>query len=258
MKPLALCLALVFVGCGSAPKPAAEQPKADKAPAPKPDYYKVDPATAGSVTGRVLFTGKKPPRKKIDVSEDPQCAQMQASGLYDESVVVNPDGSLANVFVYVKQGLEGKTFEPPKEAVVIDQKGCRFGPRVLGIQTAQPLNVSNSDPVTHNIHPLAQTNRAWNQSQDPGTEPLKRRFAQHEVMIKVKCNIHSWMRAWIGAVEHPYFAVTGAPRGNFTISNLPPGDYTIEAWHELYGSQEQKVTVNPSGKADVAFTFKGE
>ena len=250
-------VALVFSGCSSAPKPEQAKSPVSTA-APKVEYFHVDAATAGAVHGRVSFAGKRPTRKKIDVSEDPMCAKMHAAGLYDESVVLNPNGTLANVFVYVKQGLDGKTFEPSKEPVLIDQKGCRFGPRVLGIQTGQPLNVVNSDPVTHNIHPLAQVNRAWNQSQDPQTEPLKRRFLQREVMIKVKCNIHSWMRAWIGAVEHPYFAVSSQSDGSFELPNLPPGDYTIEAWHEVYGVQEQKITVKPSGKEEVSFTFKGE
>jgi plastocyanin len=250
-----LLLALL-TGCSQTPKePAAKTEKATP-PAP-PVYFKVDPATAGVLKGKIAFTGRKPARRKIDVSEDPQCAKMHKAGLYDETVVVNPNGTLANVFVYIKQGLEGKTFEPPAEPVTIDQSGCWFKPRVLGIQTGQLLTVTNSDPVTHNIHPLAQVNRAWNQSQDPGSEPLKRRFKEREVMIRVKCNIHSWMRAWIGAVEHPYFAVTGTD-GSFEIRNVPPGDYTVEVWHEQYGVQEQKITVKPSGKEDLAFTFKGE
>ena len=247
-----LLLSAALVSCSTAP--VAE--KKPEAPA-KPVYFKVDPATAGSVSGKILFTGKKPARKKIDVDEDRQCAAMHKAGLYDQTVVVNPNGTLANAFIYVKQGLEGKTFEPPATPVTIDQKGCWFEPRVLGIQTGQPLNVSNSDPVTHNIHPMAQVNRAWNQSQDPGAEPLKRKFAQREVMIRVKCNIHSWMRAWIGAVEHPYFAVTGTD-GTFELKNLPPGDYTVEAWHEQYGTQEMKVSVPPAGKQEATFTFKGE
>jgi len=249
--------AALLAGCSQAPPPAVEK-KSDKPAPAKVNYFRVDPSTAGTVRGKILFTGRKPPKKRIDVSEDPMCAKMHGGGLYDESVVVNANGTLSNVFVYVKGGLEGKSFEPPKEPVVIDQKGCWFEPRVLGIQTGQPLTIRNSDPVTHNIHPMAEINRAWNQSQDPGTEPLRRRFSQREVMIKVKCNIHSWMRAWIGAVEHPYFAVTGKADGSFVIPNLPPGDYTIEAWHEVYGRQEQKISVRPSGTEALSFTFKGE
>jgi len=249
-----LLLSVALVSCSTAP--VAEK-KADKEAPAKPVYFKVDPSTAGSVSGKILFTGKKPPKKKIDVDEDRQCAAMHKAGLYDQSVVVNPNGTLANAFIYVKTGLEGKTFEPPTTPVTIDQKGCWFEPRVIGIQTGQPLNVTNSDPVTHNIHPMAQVNRAWNQSQDPGSEPLKRKFMAREIMIRVKCNIHSWMRAWIGVVEHPYFAVTGTD-GSFELKNLPPGDYTVEAWHEQYGTQEVKVSVRPGGKQEATFTFKGE
>ena len=165
-------------------------------------------------------------------------------------------GALANVFVYIQQGLEGKQFRPAAEAVTIDQRGCWFYPRVVGIVTGQSLTVKNSDPVAHNIHPRAHMNREWNQSQSPGAG-IHARFARPEIMIRVKCDIHSWMRAWIGVVDHPYFAVTGAD-GDFEIGNVPAGEYTLEAWQELLGKQEQKVTVTAARKTAVAFTFKGE
>jgi plastocyanin len=191
------------------------------------------------------------------MSGDPACVEAHHGKAYDESLVVNANGTLANVFVYVKSGLGGKVFEVPSTPVTIDQKGCWFHPRVLGIQTAQTLEVINSDPVTHNIHPMAQINREWNHSQGQGDAPLARRFLKPEVMIRVKCNIHSWMHAFIGVVDHPYFAVTGAG-GTFEIPNLPPGDYVIEAWHETLGTQQQKITVTPAGKIEADFTFKGE
>jgi hypothetical protein len=117
--------------------------------------------------------------------------------------------------------------------------------------------VSNSDPVTHNIHPLAQINREWNHSQGQGDPPLNRRFIKPEIMIRVKCNIHSWMRAYIGVLAHPYFAVTGAD-GAFEIRNLPPGAYVLEAWHESLGVQDQPVKITPSGKVEVSFKFQGD
>ncbi len=172
-------------------------------------------------------------------------------------MVVSPNGALANVFIYIKSGLEGKTFEVPAAPVTFDQRGCAFHPRVTGIQTGQTLQVTNSDPVTHNIHPLPQNNREWNHSQGAGDAPLARKFMRPEVMIRVKCNIHSWMRAFIGVVEHPYFAVTG-PDGTFEIPNVPPGEYLIEAWQETLGTQEQKITVAPSGKIEINFVLKGE
>lgn len=252
MKPVALLCAVVLAACsGSKPESAAK-------PAPAaPVYFKVDPSTAATVTGTIKFTGKKPARKPVDMSNDPACVEAHHGRAYDESEVVNPNGTLANVFVYVKTGLEGKTFPIPSAPVTIDQQGCWFRPRVLGIQVGQVLNVTNSDPVTHNIHPVAEINREWNHSQGQGDPPLERKFLKPEVLIRVKCNIHSWMHAFIGVVDNPYFAVTGAD-GSFSLPNLPPGEYTIEAVHEKLGAQDQKITVGPKGAGVADFTFKGE
>jgi plastocyanin len=248
------CGAMVFFSCSGTPK---KEPAAAPKQAAAPSYFTVDPATAGTLTGTIKFSGRKPALKRIDMSEDPACVAAHHGKAYDESVVVNPNGTLANVFIYLKSGLEGKTFAVPATPAVIDQNGCWFQPRVLGIQTGQTLQVTNSDPVTHNIHPLAQINREWNHSQGQGDAPLARRFIKPEVMIRVKCNIHSWMHAFIGVVEHPYFAVSGS-NGAFEIPNLPPGDYVVEAWQEKLGTQEQKITITPSGKILANFTFKGE
>ena len=166
-RPLVGCLLLAFLlpsGCGKTTK----SPPSTAAATPAPVYFKVDPATAGVVEGKIRFTGKKPVRKVIDMSEEPACVEAHHGKAYDESVVVNPNGTLANVFVYIKSGLEGKTFAVPATPVTIDQQGCWFHPRVLGIQTGQVLSVVNSDPVTHNIHPMAEINREWNHSQGPG------------------------------------------------------------------------------------------
>jgi plastocyanin len=255
--PLLILFCIVAVLCGCSGTGTKEPQTASKKEEPAPSYFKVDPATAGVLKGTIKFTGKKPARKPIDMSGDPACAEAHHGKAYDELVVVNPNGTLANVFIYIKSGLEGKTFAVPATPVAIDQRGCGFHPRVMGIQTGQTLQISNSDPVTHNIHPLAQINREWNHSQGAGEPPLARKFVKPEVMIRVKCNIHSWMRAYIGVVEHPYFAVTG-PDGTFEIRNVPPGDYVIDAWQEILGSQEQKVTVTPSGNIEADFSFKGE
>jgi plastocyanin len=249
---LLLCLLALLAGCNK------EKPAETKAALPAvKEYFKLDPATAGSVAGRIRYTGKKPARKMIDMSGDPACAEAHHGKAYDESLEVSANGTLANVFVYVKTGLEGKAFPVPAAPVTIDQKGCWFHPRVLGIQVGQKLEVINSDPVTHNIHPMAQINREWNHSQGEGDPPLARRFLKPEVMIRVKCNIHSWMHAFIGVVDHPYYAVTGAD-GNFKIDNLPPGNYVLEAWQETLGAQQANITVTPSGKVETSFTFKGE
>ncbi|HYP07827.1 MAG TPA: DUF2012 domain-containing protein [Bryobacteraceae bacterium] len=209
----------------------------------------------GDITGKITFSGETTQAERIDISEDEECVKLNKSGLYDNSLVVNKDGSLENVFVYIKSGLAGEAKNLPSEAVVLDQRGCQFAPRVLAVRAKQQIKITNSDPVTHNVHPIAKMNREWNQSQAPGDPALERRFVRPEVMIRVKCNVHSWMRSWIAVMDHPYFAITKAD-GSFSIPNVPPGDYTLEAWHEKLGTQEQRVHIDPSGKTTLAFQFK--
>jgi plastocyanin len=246
------CAAALLAGCSA--KDKTEQPKVTQA-VPAPTYFKVDPATAGTVTGQILYKGKRPAPKPIDMSEEPACVEAHKGKAYDESLVVNRKGDLANAFIYIKSGLEGKTFQVPADPVIIDQKGCWFHPRVLGIQVGQELKVINSDPVTHNIHPMAQVNREWNHSQGAGDPPIARKFLKPEIMVPVKCNIHSWMHAYIGVLDHPYFAVS-KDDGTFEIKNLPPGTYTLGVWTQTLGTQERQITVAPQGKAEANFTFK--
>jgi plastocyanin len=245
--------AALLAACSTAPSAKNDSAKKETPQA----YFKPDPATVGSVSGTVIYHGKIPPHKKVDMSEDPQCSSLHKTPVYDDSIAASRDGSLANVFVYVKHGLEGKKFETPKEPVTIDQKGCWFIPRVMGIQTGQTFQVTNSDPVTHNIHPRPHFNREWNQSQGPGEPPLERHFMSPDIMVRIKCNIHSWMHAWVGVVDNPYYAVTGAD-GKFDLQNLPPGNYTVEAWQENFGTQQQQVTISPKGTSAIQFTFEGD
>ena len=251
------CLAyLVFLTIGCSSKPNAA-PNASPAAQPAVSFFKVDPATAGTLIGTIRFTGKKPSPKLVDMSEDPACVEAHHGKTHDESLIVDAKGSVGNAFIYVKAGLEGKNFEIPQTPVVIDQSGCWFRPRVMGIQTNQTLQVTNSDPVTHNIHPMAEVNREWNHSQGPGDAPINRRFTKSEIMIKVKCNIHSWMHAFIGVVDHPYFAVSKAD-GTFQIRNLPAGTYTVAVWQENLGTQEQQIAITPHNDSVTNFTFKGK
>jgi hypothetical protein len=246
------CVAALLAGCSG--KVQTGQPSTAQVE-PAPAFFQVDPATAGTVTGRIRFTGKRPAPKLIDMSEEPACVTAHHGKAYDESLVVNKSGGLANAFIYIKTGLEGKTFAIPPTPVTIDQSGCWFRPRVVGIQTGQILQVINSDPVTHNIHPMAEVNREWNHSQGAGDPPIDRKFVMPEVMIRVKCNIHSWMHAFIGVLRHPYFAVS-KDDGTYEITNLPPGTYTIAVWQERLGTQEQQLTVPSHGTAEANFTFK--
>jgi hypothetical protein len=248
------CAVALTIGCSEKPK---NEEAAKPAAPPAPTYYKVDPATAGTITGTIHFTGKRPTPKLINMSEDPACVEAHKVKAYDESMVVGPKGTLGNAFIYIKSGLEGKNFEVPATPVIIDQAGCWFRPRVMGIQVNQVLQVINSDPVTHNIHPMAVVNREWNHSMGPGDAPIDRKFLKPEIMVPVKCNIHSWMHAFIGVVDNPYFAVS-KDDGTFEIKNLPPGTYTLAVWQEKLGTQEQQVTVSPNQSSTVSITFKGQ
>src|SRR5262249_19543736 len=140
--------------------------------------------------------------------------------------VVAKDGNLANVFVYVKDGLGNRVFETPKDAVTINQEGCRYHPHVLGAMTGQNIEIKNSDMTTHNIHPTPADNREWNESQPPKAAPLEKSFAREEILLPVKCNQHPWMKMYVNVVKSPFFAVTSTD-GKYEIKGLPPGDYTI-------------------------------
>jgi hypothetical protein len=228
----------------------------EQAPAAAPaQTASIDPATVGAITGRILFTGPKSKLSRILMDQDPVCVQKHSGPVLVEDGAVNDDGTLPNVFVYIKEGADQYSFPTPQEPVTLDQDGCVYKPHVLGIQVNQTLRVTSSDPTTHNIHPMPQFNREWNLSQAAGAPPLEQQFARPEIMIPVKCNQHPWMKAYIGVTRHPFYAVTGSD-GTFTIKGLPPGDYTIEAWTATFGTQEQKVTIAPSESKSVEFTFK--
>ena len=253
MKRIAttLFITLALTGCKQT------QSTADTSAATKPAepaYYKVDTSTAGTVTGTIRYEGPAAKPRLIDMGSDPACAKSHKGGkVLDQSLEVDKHGDLSNSFVYISKGLEGKTFATPKDSVSIDQTGCWFKPRVLGLQTGQTLDIINSDPVTHNIHPMPHDNREWNHSQGPGDPPMHRKFARAEVMIPVKCNIHDWMHAFVGVVDHPYFAVTGAD-GTFKLPNVPPGSYTISVWHEGLEPQTMDITVPASKSVEANVT----
>jgi plastocyanin len=214
----------------------------------------VDPAIAATVSGKVTFTGTAPASAPIKLGSDPYCEKANP-GLKTENEVVSKDGAVGNVFVYVKDGLGDRAFPAPSQPVVLDQKGCHYTPHVLGIQVGQPLQIVNSDDTLHNIHGLPKANKEFNQGQPIQGMKMTHTFSTKEVMIPFKCDVHGWMNAWIGVIDHPYYAVTSTD-GTFSLKGLPPGTYTIEAWHERLGTQTQTVTVGEKETKDVAFTFK--
>jgi plastocyanin len=217
----------------------------------------VDPATAGSIAGHVMFTGTPNAGEPIDMADEPSCAAKQPSAPMKGADHVT-NGGLDDVFVYVKSGpVTTMQFPTPTEPVVLDQQACIYHPHVVGLMAGQTLEVRNSDSLQHNVNATPSTNRGFNRSQPQAGMTFDTNFPQPEIMIPVKCDVHGWMEAFIGVTSHPYHAVT-ANGGTFTLANLPPGDYVVEAWHQRYGTQEQTVTVPASGAADVMFTFNAE
>jgi plastocyanin len=242
---LVLFLAVGLYGCGGS-EPAAPAPAA-------PAATIVDPATAATVTGRITFSGQAPAPKPISMASDPRCIN---PGAVTETVVTGADGGLQNVFVYVKDGLGDASFPVPATPAVIDQKGCQYQPHVFGVQVGQPLEIRNSDNTLHNIHALPMANQGFNVGQALQGLRHTHTFSTKEVMVPFKCDVHRWMSAYVGVLDHPFHAVTKAD-GSFTLSGLPPGTYTVEAWHESLGTMTQSVTVGAKETKEVAFSFAG-
>jgi len=214
-----------------------------------------NPTTGATVRGVVHFDGKVPAAKPVSMAADPVCAKQHASPIVSQDIMADPKGDLENVVVFVSDGLGDRTFDPPAQPVVVEQKGCMYMPHVLAVQTHQTLQVVNNDPTSHNIHPTPANNREWNKAEPPGTK-MEDSFAREEIAIPVKCNVHPWMRGYIAVFKHPFFAVTGKD-GSFDLSNLPPGTYTIKAWHEKLGTSTQTVTIGASETKEISFVFKG-
>ena len=216
------------------------------------------PSAAGAATikGVVHLEGSAPAAKVISMAADPSCAKQHPSPVLTQEVMADAKGELQNVIVFVSEGLGDRTFEPPSEPVVIDQKGCLYLPHVMAVRANQRVQVVNDDPTSHNIHPIPVNNREWNKAEPPGSK-MEDTFAREEIAIPVKCNVHPWMRGYVAVFKHPYFAVTGKD-GRFDLSSLPPGTYTIKAWHEKLGTSTQTVTLAANESRDLNFVFKGK
>jgi hypothetical protein len=212
------------------------------------------PQGGATITGKVKFVGKAPPNPVIDMSEEPKCKAKYTAPPRDQIVEVNPNQTLADVFVYVKAGLPTSYTAPtPAGPVTLDQDGCRYHPHVFGILVGQTLAIKNSDGILHNIKAKAVKNRPFNISQ-PVVMTSERTFSTPEVIVPLECNVHGWMHAWLGVLPHPFFSVSGTD-GTFTLKGLPPGTYTIEAWQEKYGTQTATVTVAGSETKTHEFSF---
>jgi plastocyanin len=207
----------------------------------------------GAVSGKITFTGALPKAKPIDMSKEPECVKLHPKGLLTEDVVKGPGNTLQNVVVYISAGATDSS-PAPATAASFDQKGCHYTTHVLAVRAGQDLSISNSDPLSHNIHPLAKINREWNRIQLPHTPPFSYAY-ENEEFIPIKCNIHPWMKAYFVVLKTTHFAVTG-PDGLFSLSGLPPGKYTLTAWHESFGTQTQEITITDAQTQSANFTFK--
>jgi plastocyanin len=215
------------------------------------------PAVLGDlgVTGKVNYSGPPAVRRPISMDSTPACARQHATPVLSEELLVSANGEVQNVFVWVKSGLPEFQWTPPSAPVTIDQVGCIYTPHVAGVMVGQGVEFLNSDPTNHNIHPLPTVNREWNRSQPPSGEPIVQSFDKVELGLPIKCNVHPWMRTYVNVSPHPFFAVTG-PDGSFEIKGLPPGQYTLEAWHETLGTLEIPVTVTQGAANAATFEFK--
>jgi plastocyanin len=246
---------VVAAACGS---PSPE--KAVEAPAPAPGAAPAAPAPPpplpgeSAITGSIKFEGTVPAARVVRMDSDPLC-MVEGPGT-SEVLMVGPGNGLQNAFVYVKDGLGGRTFPAPQTPVVLDQRGCKYLPHVFGVQVGQPVTILNSDPTLHNVHAVPKANSEFNFGQAVKGMKTTRTFDKAEVMVPFRCDVHGWMAAFGGIVAHPFFAVSQAD-GKFEIKGLPAGTYTIEAWHERLGTQTQKVTVDGKAGATVGFAFKG-
>jgi plastocyanin len=237
-------LVLVLAGCERTPAPS---PHSTRSPTP------LDTAATGTIRGHVRFSGSVPPPRPVDITTDPTCAALHPGGLAIADVRT-ADGALVDAFVYIKSGLGTRVFPVPPEPVVIDQRGCEYVPRVTGARVGQRIEFVNSDDTLHNVHGAPTSSPAWNFGL--GVVGARRALVldSPEVAVPIRCDVHPWMRAYIGVVDHPYFAVTGDD-GAFTLDRVPAGRYVVGAWHAQLGTRDRPVDVPPGAAASVEVRF---
>lgn len=261
-----ICLLALSFGCGK--DEDAEEGEGAGAAGGSTEVVNLTPykpsGNEGTVGGTITFAGTAPAPRAISMDQDPACSSSNPNATA-EDIVVSGD-KLQNVFVYIKDGktsadqksLANLSFDVPSEPKVLDQHGCRYVPHVLGVQANQLVRVTNSDATSHNVNVQSKKNPAFNQGQGASAPPLEKKFLRSEVLIPVKCQQHPWMRSWIGVMSHPFYAVTDQT-GKFQITGLPPGTYTLTAWHEKFKQEQtQSITVGAKESKEANFTFASE
>lgn len=224
-------------------------------PATAATYKVIEVKDGGTITGVVRWEGEIPKRRKLKVSSrDEPC---HAKPIPNDDLVVSKDAKVRWVVAYIKKIGEGKPFDvDPDNPATLNQVGCRFRPHVVVVPTGQPLQVLNSDGVLHNVHLHAKKNEPFNRSMPGRVKKLDVTFDYSE-RIRVGCDVHQWMSAWIVVAKHPYYAVTGKD-GAFRFDNVPAGNYTVEIWHEKLGKQQAQVSVTPGAEASAEFVLKAK
>lgn len=247
---LFLAASLALSGCNEKKAELTVSPEAAA-----PEVRVVDTATAGSVKGRVLFDGQAPAPAKLEVAGNPECSVMHEGGSIESEELIVKDGALQNAVVYVKEGLEGRTFDAPTQAASLTNIKCIYAPHVMGVQVGQPVNIINDDATLHNVHSYSKANKSWNIGLPIKGMKQVKTFSEPEIAITLKCDVHPWMKGYIAVLTHPYFQVTGGD-GSFELKDLPAGEYVLEVWHEKLGVQSQSVRIEPQATNSVDFTFK--
>ncbi len=208
----------------------------------------------GDVSGKVSWKGKAPGRKALKMQADPVCASKHTDKVLSEKVVVNENGTMLNTFVYVSKGLDGKTFDVPDAPVVLDQKGCLYSPKVLGVMAGQKIKILNNDGTLHNVHPKPKVNKEFNLAMPKFMKMKEVTLDKPEVMIPVRCDVHPWMSGHIGVTSHPFFSVSDG-MGAFSLKGVPAGKYTVTAWHEVFGTKSVEVTVAEGKSIAADFSY---
>ena len=251
-----LTIVLFSSGCGkNSNETQAPKEEAASVSAPAVSKKAMNRALAATLKGKVTFQGQAPEPKNISVRGNPECAVFHKEGnVASEELLVNPSGGIRNAFVYVKEGLEGYTFETPQASATIENKGCIYVPHVSGVQVNQPVTLLNDDPTLHNVHTYAKNSGAWNLGMPIQGMKVNKKFTAPEVMVTLKCDVHPWMIGYVGVLTHPYFGVTNE-NGEFELKNVPPGKYLVEVWQEKLGTRSQTVEIGSQETKEMQFKF---